>query len=66
VKAIAWCPWQKGLLATGGGTQDKTIKLWQADTGQLLHSQEAGSQVSALIWNRFDKELLSAHGYTQN
>ena len=66
IKAIAWCPWQKGLLATGGGTQDKTIKLWQADTGQLLRSQDAGSQVSSLIWNRYDKELLSGHGFTQN
>lgn len=26
VKALAWCPWQKDLLASGGGTSDRTIK----------------------------------------
>ena len=66
IKAMDWCPWQKGLLATGGGTQDKTIKLWMADTGQLIHSQDVGSQVSSLIWNKYDKELLSGHGFTHN
>lgn len=28
VKALAWCPWQRNLLATGGGTTDKCIKFW--------------------------------------
>jgi hypothetical protein len=27
-KAIAWCPWQSSLLATGGGTNDHTIHFW--------------------------------------
>jgi cell division cycle protein 20 (cofactor of APC complex) len=26
VKAIAWCPWQPNMLATGGGTSDKVKK----------------------------------------
>lgn len=28
VKAISWCPWKSSLLATGGGSTDKTIKFW--------------------------------------
>lgn len=28
VKAIAWNPNQKGLLATGGGTADGHIRFW--------------------------------------
>lgn len=30
VKAIAWCPWQSNMLATGGGTSDKvrTLSDW--------------------------------------
>ena len=28
VKALAWCPWQRDLLASGGGSRDKTIKFW--------------------------------------
>lgn len=28
VKAIDWCPFHRGLLASGGGTADRTIKFW--------------------------------------
>jgi len=28
VKALAWCPWQRNLLATGGGTNDQTMRFW--------------------------------------
>ena len=50
VKALAWCGWQKGLLATGGGTADRCIKIWNATTGAMLQSVDTGSQVRA--WGR--------------
>jgi len=28
VKAISWSPTQDGILATGGGTADRSIKFW--------------------------------------
>lgn len=66
VKALAWCPWQRHLLASGGGTADKTIKFWSTDTGSMIKSVNAESQVCSLIWNKYDKELLSAHGFSKN
>ena len=30
VKALAWCPWQKNLLASGGGTADRMIRFWNS------------------------------------
>lgn len=66
VKALAWCPWQKNLLASGGGSADKCIKFWNCEMGTMLKSQQTESQVSSLIWNQFDKELLSSHGYLKN
>ena len=66
VKAIAWCPWRPNLLASGGGSTDRQIKLWDSLSGSCLTSVETGSQVCALEWNRHEKELLSAHGYSQN
>lgn len=39
VKALDWCPWKNGLLATGGGsTTDKSIKLWNTSNGNLVLS----------------------------
>jgi cell division cycle protein 20 (cofactor of APC complex) len=66
VKAMAWCPWQKGVLATGGGTADRCIKIWNASTGSMLNSVDTGSQVCSLLWNQHERELLSSHGFSQN
>ena len=55
VKALSWCPMHRNLLASGGGTADRTIKFWNAHTGALLHSVDTGSQVCALLWSRHHK-----------
>lgn len=45
VKAMAWAPFQSNLLATGGGSADRTIKFHNTSTGALLNSVDAESQV---------------------
>ncbi len=46
VKAISWSPHQHGLLASGGGTADRTIRFWNTLTGTQIQSVDTGSQVS--------------------
>ena len=45
VKALAWDPHMSGVLATGGGTQDKTIRFWNVSNGTMLQDLDTGSQV---------------------
>lgn len=66
VKALAWCPFQGNLLASGGGGGDRSIKFWNTHTGACLNSIDTGSQVCALLWNKNERELLSSHGFTKN
>ncbi|KAL1746431.1 WD40-repeat-containing domain protein [Schizophyllum fasciatum] len=66
VKALAWCPWQATLLASGGGTNDGTINVWNSTTGARVHSLKTPAQVANLIWSPHKKELLSTHGYPTN
>ena len=66
VKALAWCPWRANLLASGGGTADKSICFWDTRTGACLERVDAHSQVTALLWSPHGHELLSAHGYSHN
>ena len=66
VKALAWSPHDRHVLASGGGTADRCIKLWNASSGVNLNSVDTGSQVCALAWNPREKELLSGHGYAEN
>lgn len=66
VKALAWSPHERNVLASGGGTADRCIKFWNAGTGSLLNSIDTGSQVCSLQWSPFEKEILSSHGYADN
>jgi len=66
VKAIGWSHVTEGLLASGGGTMDKTLRFWNTLTGNLLHSVNTGSQVCSLLWSKHSNDIVSVHGYSQN
>lgn len=76
VKALSWCPWsvcsssnliplmipQRNLLASGGGSHDRCIRMWDAATGACLNCVDTKSQVTALQWSAEYREIVSAHG----
>jgi cell division cycle protein 20 (cofactor of APC complex) len=66
VKAISWCPWKPHLVATGAGTTDKHIRIWNASNSNCLYSVDTKSQISGLEWNEEYQELISAHGFQNN
>ena len=66
VKAMNWCPWKRHVLATGGGSKDKSIKIYSCDNNKLIKNINTGSQVCSLIWNEKEKEIISSHGYNKN
>ncbi|CAL8074751.1 unnamed protein product [Orchesella dallaii] len=66
IKAMCWSPSHSNVLATGGGTNDRCIKLWNVSSGTLLKSVNAESQVSSLIWSEAYREILSSHGFTKH
>ncbi|CAN1787847.1 Cell division cycle 20.3, cofactor of APC complex, partial [Linum perenne] len=63
VKALAWCPYQFGILASGGGTNDRCIKIWNTQNGSRMGSIDTEAQICGLEWNMHHKEILSGHGY---
>ncbi|XP_021260516.1 cell division cycle protein 20 homolog isoform X2 [Numida meleagris] len=66
VKAVAWCPWQSNVLATGGGTSDRHIRIWNVCSGTCLSAVDAHSQVCSILWSTTYKEFISGHGFAQN
>ncbi|CRK91120.1 CLUMA_CG004808, isoform A [Clunio marinus] len=66
VRALAWCPWQSNILASGGGTADRCIKFWNVSNGTCANSVDTNSQVCSLLFSKNYKELISAHGYANN
>lgn len=63
VKALCWSPHKTGLIASGGGNQDKQLRFFSTHTGELLDSVDTGSQVCTLTWSTSVDELVSTHGY---
>lgn len=65
IKAIAFCPWQRGLLATGGGTNDRAIHFYHTFSGACLATIDVQAQVTSLIWSTSRREIAATFGYAQ-
>jgi WD40 repeat protein len=66
VKALAWNPTRPSLLATGAGTADRHIRFYNTQTGTCLQAVNTEAQVSSIEWSHDGRELISAHGFSQN
>lgn len=52
------------VIATGGGSTDKTIKIWNARNGLVKKSVDTAAQVTSIAWSPTEPALLlSAHGF---
>ena len=58
VKALAWSPRDRSLLASGGGLPDCTIRFWNTQTGQRMQSIDTKSQVTNIVWSKLTNELV--------
>ncbi|KAI9832469.1 MAG: hypothetical protein M1826_001793 [Phylliscum demangeonii] len=65
VKAIAFCPWQAGLVATGGGSNDRCIHFFNTDRGGTIATINVAAQVTSLIWATTRREIAVTFGYAQ-
>jgi meiosis-specific APC/C activator protein AMA1 len=63
VKAIAFCPWQTGLIATGGGSNDRCIHFYHTGSGACLAQINVAAQVTSLIWSTTHREIAVTFGY---
>ncbi|KIK60513.1 hypothetical protein GYMLUDRAFT_167917 [Collybiopsis luxurians FD-317 M1] len=64
VKGLAWDPHLPGVLASGGGKDDRHIRFWNTTTGTLINEINTQSQVCNLVWSTNSHELVSAQGYS--
>lgn len=65
IKAIAFCPWQRGLIATGGGSNDRAIHFYHIFSGACLATINVHAQVTSLIWSTTRREIVATFGYAQ-
>lgn len=66
VKGVAYCPWSKSLLATGGGSRDRNLRFWHSKSGTLLNKYYTNSQITSIIWSKFKKQIAVTFGFGNN
>ncbi|XP_042344522.1 cell division cycle protein 20 homolog B-like [Plectropomus leopardus] len=62
VKAMGWCPWQRKMIATGGGWKDGELRIWDTDSGTCVTSAYTNSQICSLQWAEKRRYLVTGHG----
>jgi len=65
VKAIAFCPWQRGLIAIGGGSNDRCIHFYHTISGTCLAILDCGAQITSLVWSSTRREIAATFGFAQ-
>ena len=63
VKGVLYCPWLDYILATGGGSKDRFIRVWNTKTGTLIKKIKTAGQITSLIWSRHKHELILTFGF---
>lgn len=53
-------------MATGGGSTDKSIKLWNTIEKKCIRSIDTGSQVCSMMYTKSTNEIISTHGFSMN
>ena len=66
VRALQWSPWHNNILAAGGGKKDNSIKFVNADTKSVVNEYNTGSPVCQILWNKYEKEIISSQGNNKN
>ena len=66
VRAIGWSERQYGVLATGSGTADKCIRLWNMNERKLIDIKETDSQICNIVFSKKDDEIITSHGFSNN
>ncbi|KAM9360205.1 cell division cycle protein 20 homolog B-like [Symphorus nematophorus] len=66
VKVIGWCPWQRKMIATGGGWRDGELRIWDTDSGICVTSANTNSQICSLRWAEQKRCLVTGHGLPQH
>ena len=66
IRSLQWSPWHNNILATGGGKKDNSIKFFNADTKSVVSEYNTGSPVCQILWNKYEKEIISSQGNNKN
>lgn len=66
IKALAFNPDNPTFLASGGGTNDKSVKITDLKTKKTITELDVGSQVCNLNWHQYGQYLVVGLGFNNS
>lgn len=66
VRAISWSERQYGILATGSGTADRCIRVWNLNERKLNDIRDTGSQICNIVFSKNEDEIITSQGFSHN
>ena len=54
------------MLASGGGSEDKTLKIWSLQRGEAIAEKQTGSQICSLAYSQRTNDVVTGHGLSRN
>lgn len=66
VKALGWSNLRRGVLATGAGTADRCLRVFDINSKTMTQEKDTGSQICNLLWSKQEDEIITAHGFSKN
>lgn len=66
IRGLAWNTLKANFLYTGGGSNDRCLKLWNLNSKIVEHTVYTGSQICEVIFFPDLNEVITAHGFSSN
>ena len=66
IRGLAWNTKKANFLYTGGGSNDRKLKLWNINTKTLENTVYTGSQICEVLYFPEINEVVTAHGFSSN
>lgn len=66
MKALAWNPNNPNIIATGAGTADKKIRLWDISQAEQVSEHQTESQICNIVFSKQTNEIITSHGFSEN
>ncbi len=66
VKALAWSPRHYNILASGAGTADRCVRIWDVDKNDMVYCKDTGSQICNIVFSKQEDEVITTHGFSNN
>ena len=66
IRGLAWDTRRANFLYTGGGSNDRKLKMWNINSKTLERSVYTGSQICEVLYFDDIDEVITAHGFSSN